>query len=480
MPSETSVELASAARVRYERIPLGFLAAVFAANFLALLNFSMVVVAMMPIDRALGAPLHMTLQLPCALFGAMVCAAPVTPYLLDRWGTRPVLLAAVTGLAVSSALAGLSSNIWQLSTVLFLSGLASAPIMAATQAEVDRHVQGADRGIGMAVWGAGIYASGLLGPLMAGYLLDDYGWRTIFLVPLPVTLLTALLIARFLGPSQAKPVPGDLATLVLAPLTIMFLIGTCSLGRSLGWSQSYVPYLMLTGLLIVAPLYAIQYRRTEAPALDLGCLRDRSVALALLLIFFANLVGTGLFQVEFLGRYSHLSDHVLGLRTTIGTVGLLAGMAIAAYLCLAGRAGLALLAAIAFSVISKIGFLFYDGHTGAIAAIWPVLIGGVGFGLITASLATLAYQTVSPRRAADVATLFVLLTFLGACLGTGVLDEVILGFATLDASEGMSYAAAKQAAFKAEFWVELGATLLLLIPAVSLANRARKQTALGI
>lgn len=477
MPSETSVQRGSTARALDQPVPLGFLATVFVANFLALLNLSMVVIAMMPIDKALGAPEHLTLQLPCALFGAMVCAAPVAPFLLRRWGTRRLLLAAVTGLAVTSALAALSTNIWQLTMVLFLSGLASAPVASATLVGVDTHMPGANRGIGMAVWGAGIYASGLMGPLMAGYLLDTYGWRAIFLVPLPITLITALLISRYLRRAPVRPVSGDLATLVLAPLTIMFLVGTCSLGRSLGWSQSYVPYATLTGLLIVAPLYAMRYLHTPAPTLDLGCLRDHNVSLALLLVFFANLVGTGLFQVEFLGRYSHLSDHVLGLRTSIGTFGLLAGMALAAYLCHAGRAGFALLVAIVLSVISKVGFLFYDSHTGAIAAIWPVVVGGVSFGLITASLATLAYETVSLQRAADVATLFVLATFLGACLGTGVLDEVILGFTTLDVSEGMSYAAAKEAAFKAEFWVELGVTLLLLLPAVSLANGARRRTA---
>ena len=100
----------------------------------------------------------------------------------------------------------------------------------------------------------------------------------------------------------------------------------------------------------------------------------------------------------------------------------------------------------------------------------------MSFGLITASLATLAYETVSLQRAADVATLFVLATFLGACLGTGVLDEVILGFTTLDGSEGMSYAAAKQAAFKAEFGVELLGTLLLLLPALLFRREAGRET----
>ena len=177
MPRETSVQRGSTARALDQPVPLGFLATVFVANFLALLNLSMVVIAMMPIDRALGAPEHLTLQLPCALFGAMVCAAPVAPFLLRRWGTRRLLLAAVTGLAVTSALAALSTNIWQLTMVLFLSGLASAPVASATLVGVDTHMPGANRGSGMAVWGAGIYASGLMGPLMAGYLLDTYVQR---------------------------------------------------------------------------------------------------------------------------------------------------------------------------------------------------------------------------------------------------------------------------------------------------------------
>jgi len=129
------------------------------------------------------------------------------------------------------------------------------------------------------------------------------------------------------------------------------------------------------------------------------------------------------------------------------------------------------------SVFSKVGFLFYDSHTGAIAVIWPVAVGGVGFGLIMASLATIAYRSVKSERAPDVATLFVLATFLGGCLGTGVLDEVLLGFTTFDLDEGMSLAAAKQAAFKAEFWVELLATLPLLLLARILARDGQQRTA---
>ena len=128
-------------------------------------------------------------------------------------------------------------------------------------------------------------------------------------------------------------------------------------------------------------------------------------------------------------------------------------------------------------MIAKFGFLLYGSHTGAIQAIWPAAVGGTGFGLATAALATLAYRTISEERGANVAAVFVLATFLGACLGTGVLDEVVIGVTTYDAAQGMSVAMAKQAAFKAEFWVELLGTLALLVPAILLTRAQRPRTA---
>jgi MFS family permease len=477
MRFQTSLQQAWTAHARDGQLPLGFLFTVFVANLLAFLNFSIVIVAMVPINKAFGAPEYMTLQLPCALFGAMVCAVPVTPFLLRRWGTRRLLLMAVIGLAVTTSLAALSATMWQLALVLFLNGLASAPVAPATQTAVNARMAGPDRGIGMAVWGAGMYAGGLIGPMVAGLLLDTFGWRVLFLVPLPLALLTPALVSWFLKPASGEVVSGDLASLVLAPLAILLIVTTCSFGRNFGWFQSNLAMVTLIGLLIVAPLYVVRYRKTPAPVFDLGCLRDRNAGLALILVFFVNLMGTGLYQAEFLGRISHLSHSMLGLRITVGTLALLAGMALAAWQCHSGRAGFALSAGLVLTVIAKFGFLLYDSHTGAIQAIWPAAVGGTGFGLATAALATLAYRTISEERGANVAAVFVLATFLGACLGTGVLDEVVIGVTTYDAAQGMSVAMAKQAAFKAEFWVELLGTLALLVPAILLTRAQRPRTA---
>ena len=94
---------------------------------------------------------------------AIACAAPATPFLLLRLGARRLLICAMIGLLATTVLASLCQTFWQLAIVLFLHGVFVAPISPATQAAVKERLNQHDLGVGMAVWGAGNYAGGLIG-----------------------------------------------------------------------------------------------------------------------------------------------------------------------------------------------------------------------------------------------------------------------------------------------------------------------------
>jgi len=467
---QKSLQSSWTAGASLQDFPAGFLLTVFLVNVLALLNFCALTVAMITISQSLHAPDSVAILLPTAFYAAMACVVPATPFLLRHWNTRRLLVTAILGLAATTALAAICTNFWQLAAVLFMHGLAGAPVAAATQAAVSNLLPGPERGIGMAVWGGGIYAGGIIGPLHADVLLDTLGWQALFLAPLPLALVVLPLVLKYVPPLPRVRAPADAASLLLAPLTIFLLVMTVTLGPNQGWLRSPMVTATLVAACVALPVYLIAYRATPAPAFHLGCLRDRHAALALLLVFFVNMLGTGLFQIEFLGKLSRLSPELLSLRAISGTAALLAGMAIAGWLCHSGRAGIALLSGWTLTVIAKVGFLFYDSHTDAFLALGPPMAGGVGFGLITAALATFAYRTVPEVHAADVATLFVLASYLGTSLGVGVLDEVVVAVASVDLAEGMSVAVAERVAFKAEFQVELFATLPLLLPVLLLGR----------
>lgn len=120
--------------------PYFFLAAVFWVNVLAFFNIAAILVAMVKIASALDASRMMTLQLPTALYVAVACAAPVTPWLLRRLGPRRRLLASIAGLAVTTLAAAFCTSIWPLLVILFLHGLFSAPVSPATQAAVTQRL----------------------------------------------------------------------------------------------------------------------------------------------------------------------------------------------------------------------------------------------------------------------------------------------------------------------------------------------------
>lgn len=460
-----------------ETTPYLFLAAVFWVNVLAFFNMAAILVAMVKIAEALDASATMTLQLPTALYVAVACAAPVTPWLLRRLGARRLLLASIAGLAVTSLAAALCTSIWPLLVILFLHGLFSAPVSPATQAAVTQRLAESQRGVGMSVWGAGNYASYLIGPLLAGWLVDHVGWQAVPVIPLAITLiaLPLVLLAMPRGTPEAASV--DSATLVLAPLTVLLALAATSLGPALGWFHSPVVLACIAGTAAFLPLYAWRYARTPRPSFSLAGLGDRFAGMALLMVLLFNMFSTGLFQLEFIEQETKLGTAFIGLRTAVGGGALLLGFVIGGALIRSRRMTAALAGGLLVSVAGKVGFLFYDVDLDKLDALWPQIVVNVGFGMVTAALATLAYRTAPKDLAPHIATAFILAIYIGASLGSGVLDEVYLMFDRLGQGAGVTAESAEVSAFHSEFVVELVGVALLLVPAWLLLRRDRALSA---
>ena len=454
---------------------MGFLATIFTINLLAFLNFSSVFVAMVQIGTALDAPESLILQLPTSLYAAIAFAAPMTPYLLRRLGARRMLILAIVGLCVTTVLASLCQTFWQLIVVLFVHGLFCAPLSPATQAAVKETLHDRDLGVGMAVWGAGNYAGGLIGPLLAGVMITVFGWRSLFLIPLPFALLVIPLILAAIKTRPDKAVRPDAVSMIIAPVAMLLLVGTASLGPSLSWFASPLVVACALGLAFAGLLYIWSYRRHDQPAFHLGCIRNRDTALSLLIVFVFNMVSTGLFQVEYLGKDALMTPEIIGLRSSIAAATLLVGFTIAGWCCKKGHYALSLLIGLGLTYVAKTGFLLYSNDSDALEAIWPVVFNGMSFGMVIGVTAVLAYRSISETHAAHVATCFILATYLGASLGAGVLDEVLVAFDAYFIHAGIEKQTAILRAFKSEFIVEFVISVLLLWPAILLVRQRRER-----
>jgi len=457
--------------------PYAFLAAVFAVNVLAFFNMAGILVAMVRIAAALDTTPMMTLQLPTALYVAVACAEPATPWLLRRLGARRLLLASIAGMSATTLAAALSDSFWPLLVALFLHGLFSAPVSPATQAAVSQRMAERQRGVGMAVWGAGNYASYLIGPLLAGWLVNHVGWHAVPAIPLALAVIALPLVIAAVPRGVPERVGVDLATVLLAPLALLLALASASLGPALGWFHAPVVIGCVAGAAILVPLYAWRYVRTPQPAFSMVCLRDRFAGLALLMVLVFNLFSTGLFQLEFIGQETRLGTNFIGLRTAVGGGALLIGFVIGGALIRGERMTACLVGGLIVCLVGKAGFLGYDAELGKTDALWPQIVVNVGFGMVTAALATLAYRTAPKAMAPHIATAFILATYVGASLGSGVLDEVYVMFDRMFHGTGRMGDPGDITAFHSEFLVEVVGVALLLVPAWLLLRRNRALTA---
>ena len=160
----------------------------------------------------------------------------------DRFGRRLVLLLGISIFALASLLCALAPTLSLLVAGRILQGAGAALLMPNSLAILGTHFEGEARGRAIGTWAAVGAAAGALGPLLGGWLIDVVGWRSIFIINLPLAAAALFLGLRYLHDeakdhSTALDIPGAaLASLGLAGLTWGLTVATSASG--LGWPSA--------------------------------------------------------------------------------------------------------------------------------------------------------------------------------------------------------------------------------------------------
>ena len=140
-------------------------------------------------------------QIAWVLTSYIVAAAimtPLTGWLAGRFGIKYVFLSSVAGFTLASALCGSATSLAQLVIYRVLQGVCGAALVPLSQSVLlqinppERHARA------MAVWGTGTILGPVIGPALGGWLTDDYNWRWVFYINLPVGALATLGILIFI------------------------------------------------------------------------------------------------------------------------------------------------------------------------------------------------------------------------------------------------------------------------------------------
>jgi EmrB/QacA subfamily drug resistance transporter len=404
----------------------GPLVAVCLGAFMLLIDTTVVIVALPDIADDVGSSYS---DLQWVLDGyALALAALLLGIgaLADIIGRKRVYAAGLVVFTLASLLCGIAPGTGTLVAARVVQGVGGAAMLATSIALIGDAYQGRDRGVAFGVWGAMSGASAALGPVIGGLLTEHVGWRAIFLVNLPVGLLTLLLAARRLRESH-----GDRTTRVDIPGTAAFTVAAAALTYGIiragehGWSDDAVR-LAFAAAVAGAVAFVVVETRRRAPMLDLRLLRNRT--------FTGVLIGGLLLQFAAFGWVPQVS---LWLQAQLGNGPVKAGLMLAPLAATAfvvAGAGGKLLHGVSARWTIGVGLLLIGAGALLLTLVdrgsdWTALlpglvVAGAGVGLGTPALASAVLATVPPARSGMAGGALNTFRQLGFALGVAVAGVV--------------------------------------------------------
>jgi EmrB/QacA subfamily drug resistance transporter len=376
------------------------LAAVCVGTFMLLLDVTVVMVALPPIQSALHASFSQ-LQWVVDAYALTLSATLLTAgSLADRLGHRRLFVLGLTLFCGASLVCGLAQSPLMLIVTRGAQGVGGAIMFSTALALLGHQYRGGDRKIAFAVWGAVTGISIALGPLVGGGLIDALSWRWIFFVNVPVGVAAAA-IALLRTPESRREAEGpiDVPGFVAFSGALATLVYALIRGTPEGWTSAPI-----FGCLIACPLLLIAFvlveRRTANPMLDLSLLRKPAFAGASVAAFVTNatLPALLLYIVIYLQNILGYDALQTGERLMVTSAGILVFGAIAGRL--SGRAPARLLLGCGLTAVGA-GLLLMRGlgSDSAWTALIPgLVVAGGGTGLVNPTLASLAVDVVAENR----------------------------------------------------------------------------------
>jgi EmrB/QacA subfamily drug resistance transporter len=428
----TSLESAEAA-AGTPRLPLRLRLAFLAGPMLSMIDSSVVNVAVPVIVRGLHTTLGTAAWAVSGYLLGLACGLAATPWLARRFGTLPAYTAAMAAFTLASAACALVPGVGLLIAARVGQGLAGAPMVPLAMSLILDPRRGARSMPASA--GIVLFAAPALGPAIGGLLISAFGWRSVFLVNLPVGLLALAAVRSARGAVPGRGDRGarlDLPGLVLLAAGLGLASYGASQGPAHGWLSAASAPLWAGGLALVAG-YVLRERgadgaRRAPAAVNLSLLASPQRALTLALACIASVV---LFAVLFLApvflqQIQHHSTTVtglvllpqgvvMGLASWLGSVLIERGKARPGVITISVAGGLALLAA------STLGLLLLTPTT----PVWvttSLLCGrGVALGLTIQPLVMAFLAGVDRTRMPDANTLFNIAERLSGSFGIALL-----------------------------------------------------------
>ncbi|MEO5704840.1 MAG: MDR family MFS transporter [Candidatus Limnocylindrales bacterium] len=410
------------------RQKLEILGAILLALFLFALDQTVVGTALPIISTDLNGASLYTWAFTIYLLTATI-SGPIYGKLSDLYGRRPIFIWAVSLFLAASVFAGLSQEMWQFILARALQGLGGGAVFPIAFAIIADLYPPEERAKYGALFGAVFGLSSVIGPLLGGFITDNFGWSWIFFLNVPLGLVSLAVCWRLLPPIKNVEAGRNIdyvgASLFTAAL-IPILLGLSN-KRELAWTDPRVAGLIVVGL-VIAAVFIWWESRAADPIIQLKLFRNRTVTISVLCMFLAafGFFGAIVFLPQWFQVVRGMGATESGLNLLPLVFALIVGATVSGQL--AARTGRYKEIILGAMVILAVGlFLMTNLRANTdlpMLWIWMV-VAGLGVGPSFALFAALVQNTVEPRQIGSATASLTFFQQIGGTIGLTIAGTVL-------------------------------------------------------
>jgi DHA2 family multidrug resistance protein len=402
--------------------------AVVLAALMQVIDSSIVNVALPDMMGNLGASLDQIAWVSTGYILASVIVIPLTGFLGSFFGRKRYFVGSIIIFTISSFFCGSAGSLSMLIFWRIVQGVGGGALMTVSQAVLFESFPAKEAGMAMALFGLGIMVGPTVGPTLGGWLTDNYGWPWIFYVNLPVGVIAALMIAGYVhDPADQKRAPTvDFMGIGLLTVSVGALQFVVEHGQRDDWFDSrLIVGLTLVGV-IGGALLLWRELTAEHPVIDFRVLRHRQVWVGTLL---GVVMGIGLYASVFtlpvfLQNNLHMTAEQTGLLLFPGALSTAISMFVVGRLSGVIDARISITTGALVFAYSMWKFSLITGESGPDDFFWPLVMRGMGLGLMFVPLTTLTLADLKSSELAQGTGVYNFFRQLGGSFG-------IAGIATL-------------------------------------------------
>ena len=360
---------------------------------------------------------------------AFAVLMPLTAWLRDRIGHKLLYTFSLILFTVGSLLCGLAWNLPSLIAARVIQALGGGAMTPTGMAMIAEVFEPKERGKAMGLFGLGVIIGPAFGPNLGGFLTVAYGWRSIFLVNLPVGLIAIFIAFEMLisdRPHESDKRKFDVwGFIFLSLFLVSFLLGI-SKGESEGWSSRYV--MICTALSILGlSSFLVTESMVKDRIMDLSLFKYPVFSISMLITAIRSVaLFGGVFLLPlFLQQLKGLSALQSGLILLPGTLMIAFCMPILGWV--GDKASPRFLTIIGLILLAYSMYAYGDIsiYMSNWDIIFPTLIRGIGMSLLMAPVMTLALNSIPRKKAGMASSMMAIIQQVGGAVGIAILSTVL-------------------------------------------------------